>query len=56
MRQRLLAKYGKNSLIFKQCRDNVQAEVKICKETYYKSSVVNIKVTIFPNGGNKLKS
>lgn len=42
-RQTSLAKYGKQSRVFKIWRNKVQWAVRTCKEVYYKNKVHNIK-------------
>ncbi len=42
-RQRALHVYGKLSPIYKKCRNKVQAEVKLARDKYYRSSVKKFK-------------
>ena len=42
-RQSSLGRYGKHSHSFKFWRNKVQAEIRTCKESYYKNKVDNMK-------------
>ena len=53
-RQMAFYEYGKNSHVFKYCRNKVQYVVKQARKTYYSHSVDKLKTQIQLDGGKKL--